>query len=134
MHQMESGDPIREHPGSAYRGYEGGQSSFEPPYGTSYQPPSSGSTLDDNLVEAVAQRIVRILNNQNSNEKIFTQSSKHDRPSSGQRLALAIVSLVLLVPIGGVAFGTLGALGTFAFGAACLVILLVNVVFNVAGR
>ena len=134
MPQMESGDPIREQPGSAYRGYEGQQSSSEPPYGTSYQPPLSSSTLDDNLVEAVAQRIVRILNNQNSNEKIFTQSSRRDRPSSGQRLALAIVSLALLVPIGGVAFGTLGAVGVPAFVAACFVVLLVNVVFNAASR
>lgn len=134
MPQMESGDPIREQPGSAYRGYEGQQNPSQPPYGTSYQPPPSGSTLDDNLVEAVAQRIVQILNNQGSSEKIYGQSGRRDRPSSGQRLALAIVSLAFLIPIAGVLFGTLGAIGLIGFCIACLVILLVNIVFNVALR
>lgn len=133
MPQMESGDPIPEQPGSDYRGYEGPQSSYEPTYRT-YPPPPPGSTFDDNLAEAIAQRVAQILTNQNSNEKVHTQSSKRDRPSAGQRLALAIVSLALLIPIGGVTLGTLGVLGLFAFSAACLVILLVNVVFNIASH
>ncbi len=134
MPQMESGEPIREQTSSAYRGYERQQSSSQPPYGTSYRPPPPGSTLDDNLVEAIAQRMVHILNNQGSSEKIYNQSIKSDRPSSGHRLALAIVSLGLLVPIGGVLIGPLGAVGLFGFCAACLVVLLVNIVFNVVGR
>ncbi len=133
MPQMESSEPIREQPGAAYRGYEGKQSSSQPPYGTSYQPPPSGGAYDENFVEAVAQRMAHILN-QKSGEKIYTQSSKNGRPSAGQRLALAIVSIVLLVPIGGVLFGTLGPVGLVGFAIACGAILLINVVFNLTAR
>jgi hypothetical protein len=133
MPQMESGEPVREQPGSAYRGYEGQQDSSQPPYGTSYQAPPASRTYDDNFVEAVAQRIVHILN-QRSGEKIYTQSNKGEKPSAAQRLALAIVSIVLLVPIGGVLFGTLGSVGLIGFAIACGAILLINVVFNITAR
>jgi hypothetical protein len=131
---MESGDPRREESGSTYGGYEGQQSFYEPTYRTYPPPPPSGSTFDDNLAEAIAQRVAQILSNQNSNEKVHTQTSKRDRPSAGQRLALAIVSLALLIPIGGTLVGPLGAVGLFGFSVACLVVLLVNVVFNIAFR
>ncbi len=134
MPQMESGDPIREQSGSAYRGYEGQQSSYEPTYRTYPPPPPPGSTFNDNLAEAIAQRVAQILNNQNSNEKVNTQAGKRDRPSAGQRLALAIVSLALLIPIGGVLIGPLGAVGLLGFFAVCLVIIAINVVFNLGSR
>lgn len=135
MPQSESGDSTREQSSSTYGGYQGQQNFYEPTYRT-YQtpPPPPQSAFDDNLAEAIAQRVAQILNNQNSNEKAHTQAGKRDRPSAGQRLALAIVSLALLVPIAGTAFGTLHALGIIAFCAACLVILLVNIVFSIAGR
>ncbi len=134
MPQMESGDPIREQSSSTYGGYQGQQNFYEPTYRTYPPPPPPGNTFDDNLTEAIAQRVAQILSSQSSNEKIYTQTSKRDRPSAGQRLALAIVSLALLVPIGSVAFEKLGVPGLFAFCAACLVILLVNVVFNITSR
>ena len=128
---MESGEPIREQPGFAYRGYEGQQNASEPPYGTSYQAPPASKMYDDNFTEAVAQRIVQILN-QKSGEKIYTQSG--GRSLAGQCLALAIVSIVMLVPLGAILFGILGSIGIIAFAIACLAIILVNVAFNAAAR
>jgi hypothetical protein len=132
MPQMESGEPM-ERPGSAYRGYEGQPGASQPPHGTSYQVPPASKTYDDNFTEAVAQRIVQILN-QKSGEKIYTQSSAGSKPSAGQRLALAIVSIVALVPLAAILFSILGPIGIIAFAIACGAIVLVNVVFNVAAR
>ncbi|HLX55781.1 MAG TPA: hypothetical protein VKR83_02035 [Ktedonobacteraceae bacterium] len=58
--------------------------------------------------------------------------------SAGQRLALAIVSVVMLVPLCGIIFGTAaGAGGGFALmggliglGVICLTIMVINYVFN----
>ena len=69
--------------------------------------------------------------------KIYPRMKKKDRASAGQRLALAIVSLSLLVPILGVITGLVGDaswfVGMAAFGVAALVILIVNIVFNMNG-
>src|SRR5438445_3526607 len=49
----------------------------------------------------------------------------------GQRLALAIVSLALLIPLAGIALGTLGGFGgLLGLGLVCLAIIVVNIVFN----
>lgn len=66
----------------------------------------------------------------------FRQSSQG--LSAGQRLALAIVSVVMLVPLSGIIFGTaLGAGGGLALlggliglGIICLTIMVINFVFN----
>lgn len=58
--------------------------------------------------------------------------------SAGQRLALAIVSVVMLVPLSGIIFGTaLGAGGGLALlggliglGLICLTIMFINFAFN----
>jgi hypothetical protein len=59
--------------------------------------------------------------------------------TAGQRLALAIVSLCLLVPLSGIIFGiALGAIGGFfgvtcaliGMGFVCIAIIAVNFVFN----
>lgn len=58
--------------------------------------------------------------------------------SAGQRLALAIVSVVMLVPLSGIIFGTaLGAGGGLSLlggliglGLICLTIMVINIVFN----
>ncbi|HTI15046.1 MAG TPA: hypothetical protein VL461_10800 [Dictyobacter sp.] len=97
------------------------QQSYEP-YGR--QQPE----FDDNFVEAVADRIARRLQSGPSG-KIGGRSGDNG-PSSGQRLALAIVSLALLVPISGAVFGILHAWGILAFGLVCLAIIAVNFIFN----
>ena len=58
--------------------------------------------------------------------------------SAGQRLALAIVSVVMLVPLSGIIFGTaLGSGTVFALaggliglGLICLTIMVINIAFN----
>jgi hypothetical protein len=59
--------------------------------------------------------------------------------SAGQRLALAIVSVVMLVPLAGIVFGvSMGASGGFfgpivgliGLGLICVTIMVINVVFN----
>jgi len=59
--------------------------------------------------------------------------------SAGQRLALAIVSVVMLVPLSGIIFGTAIGSGAGGFallggliglGLICLTIMVINVVFN----
>ncbi len=59
--------------------------------------------------------------------------------SAGQRLALAIVSVVMLVPLSGIIFGTaIGAGGggfallggLIGLGLICLTIMVINIVFN----
>ncbi len=59
--------------------------------------------------------------------------------SAGQRLALAIVSVVMLVPLSGIIFGTAIGSGAGGFallggliglGVICLTIMVINFVFN----
>ena len=67
----------------------------------------------------------------------FSQQSSQAL-SAGQRLALAIVSVVMLVPLSGIIFGTaLGAGGGLSLlggliglGLICLTIMVINIAFN----
>ena len=73
-----------------------------------------------------------------SAQKIYTQAPvSDDRPKAGMRLALAIVSLALLVPLAGIimgitaSFGFLGAIyGLIGLGVVCVTVMVVNFVFN----
>jgi len=73
-----------------------------------------------------------------SGQKISLSTPGMDKSASaGQRLALAIVSVVMLIPIlgiimgtsGGSIFGVAGAL--IALGLVCLTIMVINIAFNV---
>jgi hypothetical protein len=75
-----------------------------------------------------------------SGQKLSTpyQQQSNSSLSAGQRLALAIVSVVMLVPLSGIIFGTaLGAGGGLALlggliglGLICLTIMVINIAFN----
>ena len=75
-----------------------------------------------------------------SGQKLSTQYQPQSSLalSAGQRLALAIVSVVMLVPLSGIIFGTaLGAGGGLALlggliglGLICLTIMVINIAFN----
>ncbi len=110
---------MQQNEGYGYSGYEGGQQYERPqqPYGVPY---------DDNFVEALAQRVVQRMP-VGMQGKLNIASS---RPSSGQRLALAIVSLALLVPLAGILFGTLGFLGLIGFCVVCAAVVIVNYIYN----
>jgi hypothetical protein len=103
----------------SYGQYEGNPSYTRPP----------NDTYDDNFVEALAQRIAQRVP-QGSQGKIVG-GSRHGSVSPAMRLALAIVSVVMLVPLAGILVaGTGGFLGLVAFGIACAAIFLVNAIFN----
>ena len=74
-----------------------------------------------------------------SSQKVYTQApiSSGGRPGAGMRLALAIVSLGLLVPLAGIimgitsSFGFFGAIyGLIGLGVVCLTVMVVNYVFS----
>ena len=128
MPQMDADEPMREQ--ARYGGYEGNQSyaqqqQYGPPYDTSQQ---QGSPIDDNLVEAIAQRVTQIMG-QGSGGKIYTHS--RNAPTIGMKLALAIVSLCLLIPLAAILISGVGGIGgLIGFGGACLTVIIVNTVFG----
>jgi hypothetical protein len=50
--------------------------------------------------------------------------------SAGMRLALAIVSVIMLVPLAGIVFGVLHEVGLIAFAIAGVILLGINFFFN----
>jgi hypothetical protein len=127
----QEGQPIREEPGAGYGGYEGNQSYSPPPqYGTSY---GQGPQYDDEYIDVLAQRLSQRMA-QGPRGKI-QPASIGDRAPWGMRLALAIVSISILVPLAAILLAGVGGLGgLISFGAACLAIFLINAVFNGASH
>lgn len=125
MPQMDSGQPIREVPGTGYGAYEGNQSYAPPPqYG---QGPQSNA-YDDEYVDSLAQRLSQRMA-QGPQGKV--RPGRGDKASPGMRLALAIVSISMLVPLAAILMQGIGGFpGLIAFGAACMAIFLINAVFN----
>lgn len=97
------------------------------PYDAGYQP---GGTYRDPFAGATGQKLSMPYQQQ--------QQPSSTVLSAGQRLALAIVSVVMLVPLSGIVFGTaLGAGGGLALlggliglGLICLTIMVINIAFN----
>jgi hypothetical protein len=68
-------------------------------------------------------------------QKLSQQGSWNSNAPAGMRLALAIVSIVMLVPLAGIIFGTSMGGGFYgggliALGLICFTIMVVNVAFN----
>ena len=104
--------------------YSYGQYEGSPSYTTQRQ----NDSYDDNFVEALAQRIAQRVP-QASQGKIT--DSRRSVVSAGQRLALAIVSVCMLVPLAAILVDKAGGLlGLITFGIACAAIFLINAVFN----
>ena len=131
MSQMESGQPIREEPGASYGRYEAHQTYSVPPqYDTPY---GQGPQYDDEYIDVLAQRLSQRMA-QRPGGKIQPTPIAGGAPW-GMRLALAIVSVVILVPLAGIFMGAVGGIGgLIGFGAACLAIFLINAVFHSAGH
>jgi hypothetical protein len=106
--------------------YYAQQQQYEAPY----QPPTpAGSPIDDNLVEAIAQRMTQRIN-QGTSGKIGVATSNNSRKlSSGQRTALGIVSICVLVPLG-IVLSERGPVGLICLGIVCAAIFLINAVAN----
>ena len=130
MPQMNSDEPIQGQPGSAYGRYEGNQGYSQQQYGTPPygQAPQSG-TYDDDFVDALAQRLSQRMTQEPAGKLRVGTGQK---VSPGQRLALAIVSVAMLVPLAALLLVATGGafFGFVSFGAACLAIFLINAVFN----
>ena len=123
-----------------YGAYTGSPQYDGPPQQQHYDVPPQGQSVppmyDDAFMDSFAQRFSQHIA-QGPQGKIYPRMKKRDRASAGQRLALAIVSLSLLVPIGGIVTGLSDSAGWFVgmavFGVAAVTILLVNIVFNLNG-
>lgn len=122
-----------------YQGYEGNSEvrqqppAYEhtrPPY---TQAPGANNFIDDNFIEAISQRIAqRLPQSDQFNGKLRQASSQRAKASPGQRLALAIVSLGILVPLTPVIFtnGLSSAISILALGMICGAICLINLIFS----
>jgi hypothetical protein len=78
----------------------------------------------DQLADAIAQRL---------RYDLRSNSQQVSSTMSGQRLALAIVSIVMLVPLTAIILGTAAMTGWFApflLGFLFIVILAINFIFN----
>jgi len=126
MPQMDSGQPIREVPGTGYGAYEGNQSYAPPPQ---YSPGPQSSAYDDEYVDSLAQRLSQRMA-QGPQGKI-QPGTRGDHVSAIMRLILAIISIALLIPLAAILMGGVGGItGLISFGAVCMAIFLINAVFS----
>jgi hypothetical protein len=124
---MNMQDPMHEQPRATYGGYEGPREyAQQQRYDTPYTQ-SPGATYDDNFIEALAQRIAQRMG-PGSQGKLSIGGSQIP---AGLRLALAIVSVVMLVPLSAILVaGSPAPAGFLAFICACAAIAIINAVFN----
>ena len=125
-------------PQSDYGRYEGeGGYARQQEYNSVPERPAG--VYDDEFVDNLAQRIGARMG-QVQQSKVYPDT-RATTVTAGMRLALAIVSLCLLVPLAAIIFGILagslnvfgGILGVVAFVAACIAAIAVNAIFSQRG-
>src|SRR5437763_8292436 len=133
MPQMDPGGTIRGQHDADYGRYEGNQG-YRQDYGGGLgaSPPPQGNMYDDDFMDSFAQRLSQRMAPGIAGKVQYQGRSK---ASPGQRLALAIVSVVMLVGMAAIALGVGGAynllgVGLIALGMLCLTVIIINVVFN----
>jgi len=117
MYQQQPSQPHSEHEWSSP------SSDYEAGYGGNVQ-------QSDQLADAIARRLQA-----QSPSTLHTSAAPFNRQpgniSAGMRLALAIVSIAVLVPLAGISFTILGPFsGLIGMGIVGVVILGINAVFN----
>ena len=133
MQSMDADGPQQLRSKAGYQGYEGNQGYARQtqqqydPFGQTGQSPH-GAT-DDDFADAVAARIAQQFN-QGADGKIHGRSD--GRLSPGQRVAVAIVSVVMLVPLATVTLGMSHSTG--AFIVACAAVAVINIAFSLLAR
>ncbi len=127
MPQMESNQPAQERPGSSYGAYTGDQG-VPPQYTAPDQQSTHGAAYDDNFVEAVAERIALYLK-QRPDGKVHGQASNGGKLTAEQRTAVAIISILALIPLG-IVLGQAGLGAIIALGIVAIAIFLVNAAVN----
>ena len=95
----------------------------------------AGPEFNESFIEALAQRLVpRLMPEILYHVRAAVPPAKRDNPF-GMSLALAIVSLVLMIPLVAIVLGDLTFLGIVAaligIAVVCLAMVLVNVTFNI---
>ena len=131
MPQMDPGGTIREQRDADYGRYEGSQG-YRQDYGGGLgaSPPPQGNVYDDDFMDSFAQRLSQRMG-QGIGGKVQYQA--RSKASPGQRLALAIVSVIMLVGMAGIALGIAHdflAVGLIALGMLCFTVIVINIVFN----
>lgn len=91
--------------------------------------PEVGSIGDPQQVNQLADAIARQLQAQ-APSTVQMSPFHQAQVSAGQRLALAIVSVVMLVGLAGICLGILGTVGLIALGIGGVIILGINVLYN----
>ncbi len=140
MQSMDADGPRQVHAKAAYQGYEGNQGYSRQsqgqydPFGQTGQAPQGA--VDDDFADAVAARIAQQFN-QGPSGKIYSKSRSD--VSASQRVAVVIVSVVMLVPLAAITLGIsisqgFGFFGFLAFIAACGAIVLINIAFSLTAR
>lgn len=130
MPQMNPSDARQEQQNPDYGKYEGASSYGQQQYRPSYEtPPAQGSPYDDHYSDPLGTHMHA---GQGPMGKIYTRSQTP--PPVGMRLALAIVSLCLLIPLAAIIFGILHASGIAPFIAVCIAFVIINGVFNSPGK
>lgn len=135
--QMESGNEPYQRQEPPYGRYEGVPPQHPGDNWHAPEPPPAGAMYDDSFMDAFAQRLSQRMA-QGPGGKIHSslQFRPRERASAGQRLALAIVSVVMLVPLTGIVVGLVSVsqlwiVGLMALGAICLTLIIINAIFNV---
>ncbi|MBV9690609.1 MAG: hypothetical protein JO202_12980 [Ktedonobacteraceae bacterium] len=120
MSHMDPGSTQRDEGRSAYGRYEENR-------GYNQQ----GGTYDDEHIDMLVQRLSQRMG---QSQKIYPTTNK--AASAGQRMALAIVSVMALIPLTAIIVGAATTQAVpwgvtlFALGAAYLAVFLINAVFN----
>src|SRR2546429_7333808 len=97
MPPMETNQAGYEQPSTTYGAYEGNRESTQQQYEAPYQQPPRGGTIDDNLVEAMSQRIAQLMSQQ-STGKVY-EPRHQARPPYRMQLALGIVAVFLVIAL-----------------------------------
>lgn len=132
---MQTNSDPREQSYGGYQGNAGYQQQQQ--YGTPPQGqgvPPAGNMYDDAFIDAFSQRVAQRMT-QGPQGKLHFPTQNNSRASAGQKLALAIVSIVLLVPLAGIMVGLVAVshfwwIGLAGLGIICLTLFLINAVFD----
>ena len=128
MPQMEANQIGYEQPSPGYGAYGGNRGSTQEQYGAPYQQSPQGGTIDDNLVEAMSQRIAQLMS-QRSTGKVYAPRPQ-DKPPHGMQLTLGIVSVFMVIALAGICLSGMGGLGGITgFLIGCLAIVWINLAF-----
>ena len=122
---------------SGYGGYQGNAGYQQQQYSTPPQGqgvPPAGNMYDDAFIDAFSQRVAQRMS-QGSQGKLHFPTMKGNRATAGQKLALAIVSIALLVPFSGIMIGLVAVshfwwVGLAGLGIICFTLFLINAVFD----